>query len=45
MKLLALVPVSPFTVTVIVPVVAPAGTEVVMLVDVDEVTVAAIPLN
>jgi len=35
----------PFTDTEIFPVVAPDGTVVVMLVDVDEVTTAAVPLN
>jgi hypothetical protein len=40
-----LVPVIPPTVTVIFPVVAPLGTVVVMLVDVDAVTTAVVPLN
>jgi len=45
LKLLPLVPVKPFTVTVIGPVVAPAGTLVVSDVAVAAVTVAAVPLN
>ena len=45
MKLVELVPVWPLTFTVIAPVVAPAGTEVVMLVAVLAVTVASVPLN
>jgi hypothetical protein len=40
-----LVTVTPLTVTVIFPVVAPAGTEVLMLVVVDPVTVAIVLLN
>ena len=44
-KLVALVPVTPPTVTVIAPVVAPEGTEVVILVAVLAVTVAVVPLN
>ena len=39
------VPVSPPTVTEIVPVVAPAGTVVVILTPDEAVTVAAVPLN
>jgi hypothetical protein len=44
-KLVALVAVWAFTVTVSVPEVAPAGTEVVMLVEVLAVTIAVVPLN
>ncbi len=44
-KVEALVAVKEFTVTEIVPVFAPTGTVVVMLVVVDAVTVAAVPLN
>lgn len=44
-KLVELVPVTPFTVTVIFPVVAPAGTVAVMLVEVDAVTMATVPLK
>jgi len=44
-KLDALVPVIPFTVTEIFPVVAPKGTEVVILVVVDAVTTLVVPLN
>lgn len=44
-KFVALVAVSELTVTVITPVVAPVGTEVVILVSVLAVTVAAVPLN
>lgn len=40
-----LVPVIPLTVTEIGPVVAPNGTEVVMLVVVEEVTTQVVPLN
>lgn len=40
-----LVTVSPFTVIEIAPVVAPAGTVVVMLVAVEAVTIASVPLN
>jgi len=40
-----LVPVCPATVTDIAPVVAPVGTEVVILVAVDAVTTAVVPLN
>jgi hypothetical protein len=40
-----LVPVIPPTVTVILPVVAPLGTVAVMLVEVDVVTIAVVPLN
>ena len=45
MKFVELVPVRPLTVTVMVPVVAPAGTEVEMLVAVLPVTAAVVPLN
>ena len=41
----ALVAVWPSTVTVILPVVAPAGTEVVILRVVEAVTTAVVPLN
>jgi hypothetical protein len=44
-KLVGTVMVTPFTVIAIGPVVAPAGTEVVIVVEVDAVTVAAVPLN
>lgn len=44
-KLVVLVAVFPLTVTVIVPVVAPVGTEVVMEVAVLAVTTAVVPLN
>jgi len=44
-KLVALVPVIPFTVTEIFPVVAPNGTEVVIVVAVDAVTTLDVPLN
>ena len=44
-KLVALTIVTPLSVTEILPVVAPAGTVVVMLVFVDEVTTAAVLLN
>lgn len=44
-KLEELETVTPLTVTDINPVVAPAGTEVVMLVAVEEETTAAVPLN
>jgi len=44
-KLPALVPVMPFTVTEIFPVVAPNGTEVVILVVFDAVTTLVVPLN
>ena len=44
-KLPELVPVRPLTVTAIGPVVAPVGTEVVMLVALLAVTVATVPLN
>jgi hypothetical protein len=44
-KTLELVAVFPPTVTVIVPVVVPIGTEVVMLVAVLAVTTAVVPLN
>ncbi len=44
-KSVALVPVMPPTVTVILPVVAPFGTVVVMLVVVAVVTTAVTPLN
>jgi hypothetical protein len=44
-KLEELVPVIPFTVTEIGPVVAPNGTEVVILVVVDAVTTLVIPLK
>ena len=44
-KVVELVPVWPLTVTVIVPVVAPTGTEVVILVVVLAVTIATVPLN
>jgi hypothetical protein len=44
-KLVALVKVTPLTVRDIVPVVAPAGTVVVMEVEVDAVTTAVVPLN
>jgi hypothetical protein len=44
-KFVALVPVIPFTVTEIGPVVAPNGTEVVILVVVEAVTTLATPLN
>ena len=44
-KLVELVPVFPTTVTVIVPVVAPAGTVAVILVVVLAVTTAVVPLN
>jgi len=44
-KLPALVPVIPFTVTEIFPVVAPNGTVVVILVVVDAVTTLVVPLN
>jgi len=44
-KLLPLVAVSPATVTLIVPVVAPLGTVATRLVVVAEVTVAVVPLN
>lgn len=44
-KLVALVPVIPLTVTEIGPVVAPNGTEVVMLVVLEAVTTLVIPLN
>ena len=44
-KFEALVAVCPYTVTVIVPVVAPEGTEVVILVTLLAVTVAVVPLN
>ena len=44
-KLIELVAVCPLAVTVIVPVVAPVGTDVVMLVAVLAVTDAAVPLN
>jgi hypothetical protein len=44
-KLLALVAVKPFTVTVTGPVLAPAGTAVTSFVDVADVTVATVPLN
>ncbi len=44
-KLPALFPVIPFMVTDIGPVVAPAGTDVVILVDVEAVTTATTPLN
>jgi hypothetical protein len=44
-KLVALVAVRLFTVTVITPVVVPAGTDVVMLESVLAVTNAALPLN
>lgn len=44
-KFAELVPVIPFTVTDIGPDVAPNGTEVVILVVVDAVTTAAVPLN
>jgi hypothetical protein len=45
LKLLLLVIVIPLTMMLMDPVVAPAGTVVVILVDVDAVTVAGIPLN
>ncbi len=44
-KIEELVPVIPLTVTEIGPVVAPNGTEVVILVVVDEVTTQVVPLN
>jgi len=44
-KFVALVPVSPATVTVIAPVVEPVGTDVVILVAVLAVTVAVVPLK
>lgn len=44
-KFVALVAVPPFTVTVIGPEVAPTGTEVVIEVEVDELTIAVTPLN
>jgi hypothetical protein len=44
-KFAELVPVIPLTVTEIGPLVAPKGTEVVILVVVDAVTTAAVPLN
>ena len=44
-KFVELVPVMPFTVTVIFPVVAPVGTVVVMLVFVLAVATAVVPLN
>ena len=44
-KFVALVSVTPLTVNVILPVVAPAGTVATMLVVVDDVTTAATPLN
>src|SRR6266850_812889 len=44
-KLDPLVPVTPFTITVMAPVVAPFGMEVVMEVAVLAVTVATVPLN
>ena len=43
--MLPLVAGRPLTVTVMTPVVVPAGTEVVRLVSVLDVTVATVPLN